>query len=339
MRLFLDSLYIHNGGGKVLLEYFVRKIELERWKVVYLFDSRLDINGFEIKSSNIILIRKGSIIARHRAYERFLNEKDVVFCFGNVPPFKKYKNKVITYFHQRLFLSVSKEIPTGEKYYLKLKSFVVFLLCVNTDFWVVQTFSMKNEMLRKVSTTSADKIRVIPFFDSSESKRLGNRKLKGSYIYVSDGHSHKNHLRLIEAFSKYYTEKRQGILYLTISDVFEELLDTISNYTKRGIPIYNLGFISRVKLSEVYEQTEYLIYPSLSESFGLGLLESARFGCKIIAADLPYVHAVCRPSLLFDPLMVPSIFEALVKSGNEDVNDTTLKVKNELESLLKLIQS
>ena len=52
MRLFLDALYIHSGGGKVLLEYFIREIELKRWKVVYLLDRRLDINGFEIKSAS-----------------------------------------------------------------------------------------------------------------------------------------------------------------------------------------------------------------------------------------------------------------------------------------------
>lgn len=339
MRLFLDALYIHSGGGKVLLEYFIREIELKRWQVVYLLDRRLDINGFEIKSSNVILKIKGSILARHQAYERYVIPGDIVFCFGNVPPLKNYPNKVITYFHQRLYLSVSNEMPIMERCYLKLKSFVVFFLGMNTDHWVVQTYSMKHDMLSKISASSEEKIKVFPFFDNSEFRGIGSMKLKGSYIYVSDGHSHKNHLRLIEAFSKYYSVKQRGVLYLTISDEFPELLDALSTYTSQGIPICNLGFLSRSKLSEVYDQTEFLIYPSLSESFGLGLLESVRFGCKIIAADLPYVHAVCSPSILFDPMNVSSIYEALLKTANEDVGDTTLKVRNEIEGLLNLIQS
>ena len=56
---------------------------------------------------------------------------------------------------------------------------------------------------------------------------------------------------------------------------------------------------------------DYLVYPSLVESFGLPLIEAQINHVNIIASDLPYVYDVCKPYLVFDPRSVNDILSKL----------------------------
>ena len=53
----------------------------------------------------------------------------------------------------------------------------------------------------------------------------------------------------------------------------------------------------RLTLQKEYLSSEFLMFPSLTESFGLGLIEAIECGCKVIGADLPYTYEVCEPHL------------------------------------------
>jgi glycosyltransferase involved in cell wall biosynthesis len=87
----------------------------------------------------------------------------------------------------------------------------------------------------------------------------------------------------------------------------------------------------------LYRSSEFIIYPSLSESFGLGILEALENGCKVIGADLQYIHAVCKPSLVFDPESEESITEAFEKAIQTDLPPSEQKVFNEIDKLIQLI--
>jgi len=71
----------------------------------------------------------------------------------------------------------------------------------------------------------------------------------------------------------------------------------------------------------VCPERRWRVFPSLSESFGLGLVESMASGCPIVAADLPYAHDVAEKAVVyFHPKHPASIAETIVKTlGNEDV--------------------
>ena len=81
-----------------------------------------------------------------------------------------------------------------------------------------------------------------------------------------------------------------------------------------------------------------MIYPSLAESFGLGIVEAIDNGCNVIGADLPYLYEVCNPSIVFKPADIKSIYNSLCTSLNDEYPKTTKKITNEIITLIKLLK-
>ena len=142
---------------------------------------------------------------------------------------------------------------------------------------------------------------------------------------------------MIEAFCKAYDETRQGKLVLTVSEAYPNVISLINQKIMQGYPIENIGFVDRKTLTKKYAESQYVIFPSLAESFGLGLIEGILLGCKIIGADLPYTFAVCEPSLLFDPFNIKSIKQAIIQANNNELNKSILKINNEINQLIKCL--
>ena len=221
-----------------------------------------------------------------------------------------------------------------QKIVYTLKQKMVNHLKKNTDFWLVQSSLVKNGLVKKYGIAS-DKILELPFYPPFENP-VSSQKFPNSYLYVSNANPHKNHGRLIEAFSKFYEKHNKGVLTLTVSDDFTELVNLIQTKQKKGIPIKNIGFVPRQNLQKLYAESEFLIFPSLTESFGLGLVEAIESNCKVIGADLPYTYAVCEPSLSFNPWQTESIIEALSLSLQTNEISKS-KVKNEISTLINLL--
>ena len=98
----------------------------------------------------------------------------------------------------------------------------------------------------------------------------------------------------------------------------------------------NHGLLNKEKLSELYFGSEYMIFPSLTESFGLPIVEGINHGCKIIASDRKYVDQICIPSLKFDPLNKYDIAEKIKKTNEIDVLRSKLLVKDEIDKIVDL---
>ena len=74
----------------------------------------------------------------------------------------------------------------------------------------------------------------------------------------------------------------------------------------------NVIFLSDLSFEEIfiiYRYTDYLIFPSLIESYGLPLLEAMFNNIDIIASDLPYVYDICKPLMVFNPNEIEDIFD------------------------------
>ena len=128
-------------------------------------------------------------------------------------------------------------------------------------------------------------------------------------------------------------------LNLTLSE--KDYFNSCYNKIKppKNFMLYNHGIIPKYKLYNIYEKCEYLIYPSYSESFGLPLVESIKFNCKVIASDLPYVNSIIKPSLTFDPRNTKDICNSIVHSMNSNLPQSKIKVNNQVSSLIKFVKS
>jgi len=334
--ILLDSLYINNSGGKILLDYLVEMLEDNNVSVYYLFDDRCKSDYYNIPVERKIFL-KATLVNRYKFYKKNKDKFDKVFCFGNLGPPISLNMPVYTYFHQSMYLNIPKELNYYQRFVLKIKSEIFEYLLNNTDFLIVQSNLMK-ERVNKKFKLSKDRILTIPFYQENNLKS-GVTRIKDSFIYVSGGGAHKNHKRLIEAFCAFYDKTKKGKLIITIGDNFSELLDVIILLQQKGYPIINIGFVTREDLIQYYYASEYLIFPSLEESFGLGIAEAIDGGCKVIGANLPYIYEVCRPSIIFNPTDIKDIERAFYNAIEKKEQKTEKKIYNQIDELLNILNN
>lgn len=335
--ILIDALYINDGGGKVLLDYLISEAEKTDKKIIYLIDERIKGQIQNIKPTNEIRYLAPSFLKRRIFYKNNKNTFSTILCFANLPPNIKVNAKVYTYFHQALFLEVPNNISFNNRLLYRAKIFILKTISKNTNYWLVQSVLIK-ELLAKKYKINHDRILIKLFYPPFFSQNEKVERNRDTFLYVSNANTSKNHNTLIEAFCKFYDQTKRGKLILTVSKEFSEVYNLISEKVKQNYPIDNIGFVERDSLVKVYQSAEYLIYPSLTESFGLSLVEAIENGCKIIGADLPYIHMICKPSLIFNPYDINSIIDALSLSLQGDLPPSESIIKNNIQELIDLLK-
>ena len=337
--ILIDSIYINNSGGKILLDFLVDEIEKRNLNAFYLFDQRISGSFSSVPKERKIYL-KATFINRLKFYLKNRSSFEKILCFGNIPPPIKVYSDVYTYFHQRLFLELPGEANIYTKSIFFIKSVILGLFRNNTNFWLVQSEQMTKSLIKRYNVLEK-KVVVLPFYPKiNEVVTYKKEKTHDSFVYVSNGSPHKNHVRLLRAFRTFYNTHKRGALHLTLSEgSSKELMAELEDLTAMGYPVYNHGFVEREQLAELYMSNNFTIYPSLSESFGLGIMEAIECGCQVIGADLPYMHAVCEPSIVFDPYSEDSIVAALEKAVFGAYKPSKLLVRNQIDDLLNLISS
>lgn len=334
--LLVDSVFINNGGGLVLLKYLVDYLESEFQDVFYLLDIRT-----EVYFKHIPVLRKkyisNSLMERHFFYQANKMKFDQVLCFGNLPPTIRLNSKVLVYFHQPLFLEIPKGFSFKNKFIYAMKQNILNCIKNNADIWLVQSENVKLEFSKKYLGEKTEKVVKLPFYPKLNFSNYIMNRVKYSFLYVSNSSPHKNHYKLIESFCLAYDEVYKGKLTVTVPDTDVNLCEFIQKKIDLGYPIKNVGFIDREKLTELYLGHEYFIFPSLAESFGLGLAEAIDGGCKIIASDLSYTYEVCEPSLVFDPISIASIQAAIVTAIKNELPCAKKLIENDLSKIMQLL--
>lgn len=334
--ILIDALYINNGGGKILLEYLIETIEKSNINAFYLLDERVQNKHNTISHDNLVYV-KGGLLERNKFYLDNRVRFSKVLCFGNLPPTIKLNVEVYTYFHQPMYLSVPNGFSLIERIKFNLKIAILKITAQNTNYWLVQSDLIK-EKLHKKFLFKPENIKVLPFYPQFSSLDQDVIRKGHTYFYVSNANPHKNHTRLIDVFCNFYDKHKKGELILTVCNDFPEILVLIEQKQKKEYPIKNIGFVGRTALQKEYLSSEFLIFPSLAESFGLGLIEAIECGCKVIGADLAYTYEVCEPSIVFNPLDDESIFEAFESSLNGNVKKSIPKIRNNINELINILQ-
>lgn len=335
--ILIDAVYINNSGGKVLLDYLIEELEKTDLEIYYLLDKRIEGGHPVIKKSNCVQYLDGGILPKWFFYKNSGDRFSRILCFANFPPTRKLPGVVFTYFHQLLFLKTPAELSLHQQLLIRLKAMVLQWSLGNTNFWIVQSNTVEKGLIKRFSSIDKENILILPFYPPLR----GNKKIirvKSSFLYVSTGHPYKNHERLLNSFAIFFEKYKTGELHLTVGKEFPDLLFKIATLEKKGYPIINHGVVTRDNLFNIYRSAEYVIYPSQAESLGLGVVEAIECGCKIIGSDLPWLYAVCEPSIVFNPESTESMFLALVKAVTEDLKISRQLIFNQVEQLIKLLK-
>lgn len=333
----VDAVFINNSGGKILLDYLIEQLEKTDIEIYYLLDKRVENRHPVIKPGNKVQYIKGGLLSRHRFYQANGDLFQKILCFANFPPGIRVKGIVYTYFHQLLFIKTPAELSFFTRLLIRLKVAVFKWSVKNTDYWLVQSNEVKSALSAKFKDIVASHVLVLPFYPPLITVTDVGRK-KHSFLYVSTGHPYKNHERLLAAFVFFFNEHKIGELHLTVGPDFADLYKRVVDLQQTGYPIINHGFVERSYLGGIYRASEFVIYPSIAESFGLGIVEAIENGCKIIGSDLPWLYAVCEPSIVFDPKSAESIHLAINKTLFAEVKPSTQLVFDEIGHLIDLLK-
>jgi len=189
----------------------------------------------------------------------------------------------------------------------------------NAKLIITPTNTVKEQITNFYGKKYAEKIRVIKeglnyeieLFKNKDSQQdireqLNLRQEEPFFIYVGNFYPHKNIDRLIEAFAS--PNIRIKLILIGPKDMFADRLAKKireSGLSEKIIFFHNY----QIKyLTYFYQHALALIQPSLSEGFGLPIIEAMHYNLPVIASDIPVFQELLGENYLsFDPLSVNSI--------------------------------
>ncbi len=141
--------------------------------------------------------------------------------------------------------------------------------------------------------------------------------IKHRYILCPTGsHPRKNNERLIKAFLLIDKKIREDIQLVFSGDLPASMANHFQHMvslSNESADILTTGPLRQEVLVSLYQCSELVVFPSLSEGFGLPIVEALACKTRVIASDIAPFHELIDRSLLFDPLDISDIKEHLTK--------------------------
>jgi len=145
---------------------------------------------------------------------------------------------------------------------------------------------------------------------------------------VSHPSEHKNHLALVRALPHIVLTNTGASLLLTLDRTcpgdarylrFVSQIAAEADRLRVGDRIAWLGRLTPDEVAFSLREADLLVFPSLAESFGLGLVEAMQAACPIAASDLPYAREVAGDAAVYfdprSPLSIAGKVSELLRAG------------------------
>lgn len=320
LTLYINATNVHGGGGGALLTGLLVS-DFDAAQICVAVDSRFPMPP-TVRSNVLVRLVRPTLLRRLVSeiwLARTASANDVVLCFGNLPPLLRVRARVILFIQNRYLVDPVSLGSFGlgrslrlwvERLWLRLRVRVV-------DSFIVQTESMRHVVIAQ-GFAEPSKVSVVPFLPQVEASEIAGTTAntgagRGGFLYVASGEPHKNHRRLVEAWSLLAMEGICPPLYLTLDETtFAELRKLLpADPRPSGPNIINLGILPRADVLRRFSSVDALIYPSMFEAYGIPLLEARGANLPIIASELDYVRDVVEPTETFDPASALSIARAV----------------------------
>jgi glycosyltransferase involved in cell wall biosynthesis len=166
---------------------------------------------------------------------------------------------------------------------------------------------------------SPDKIEVI-YHGSSMNPQLAKRTAKpipdNFLLYVGSRNGHKNFRTFIQAFSHLSKLKKNNNLHLICAGNCTFSQEEIQWIKELGVEKNVLLFSSPSdsELAYLYSKSQAFVFPSLSEGFGIPVLEAWACKTPVILSSNPCFHEIAADAgCYFEPLSVESMRETIEK--------------------------
>lgn len=329
--ILFDALHVNHSGAEVLLDVLIDGLRPHQEGIHFLLDDRLT-GKFDAHGLDNVTYLPASLMDRHRFYQTNQHRYPRIFCFSGIPPTSKTDGECLAYLQNSLLI----EHPGwrhSQAMKRSLQNLFMRAFGGNVNGWIVQTEHMRR-IATKFFRLGPSDVSVLPFFKDplGVSERVAHNGFH--LLYTSEGYPHKNHRRLFDAFEKAWLTRPDLVLHVTLSDRFGALKTLVTELNAKGLPIVDHGFVSHGELIRLYASMDAQVFPSLTESLGIGLIESAQAGLPVIAANRPYVYELIEPSATFDPLDIESIATSLLQLASAPTKPALCRVSSHLNELI-----
>lgn len=318
-------LYSQTGVGtylKNLIYYLEKKNPKDQLFYIYLMPK--DYDQLSFKNNNII---KRKVDYRWHTFgeqigfaiKLYQDNLDLMhFTYFSYPVF--YFRKFVATVHDAtplLFKTGKASTKNQLIYNIKHLFFRIILCCqANRAIKIITpTNAVKEQLIEIYGQKISKKISAIyegvnyQIIVSKENKELG-KKYSNFFIYVGNFYPHKNVEKLIVAFSKVKTSSK--LILLGPNDYFSTRILHYINIMKCNKKIMIIKNPNLQDLIFFYKNARALIHPSLSEGFGLPLIEAAYFNTPIIASNIKVFKELLGNNYLsFNPNNVDDISEKI----------------------------
>lgn len=322
------------GGALTVLNRLIDGAVEEDLDFVLIKDSRCPT----LRSENFvkqIVVLKPSMLERHKYYKTHRDSFRSILCMGNVPPTIKMPCRVHTYFHNLSVLMNQKSMTLDRRIQNWLKKQTIRILSRNTDTWVVQTWNTEN-LIKETLPWKGKTFFCYPIYTIPKEFGQIVNETKTDYLFVGEYTMAKGHDELLSAWYLLHDRGMDMTLHLTCSEK-TQFLENVNKAITEGVKIINHGFVKFEQMPEIYHRAKAIVYPSFNESLGLGIVEGIHSGCDVIASDLPFTHAICVPSEVFDPHLPQSIADAIIRYEEGNSKKSVLTIKDCNKDLINLI--
>lgn len=304
---------VHTGGGLVLLQGLLAAWPADGPRIAVLDARARELltvpQGVEVSWT---LATPTSRLAGALRLANAARAGDTTLCFHGLPPMIRNRSRVVVYMQNSLLLGLRplRDYPLRTRARIAFECQVAKRLRHRVAEYIVQTPSMARELTRWYGP-GCPPVRMLPFIDKWPIAASA-APAAWDFVYVSDGIATKNHLRLLHAWQLLAAQGMRPSLALTLGPRDATLAARIAVQSRADrLNVVNLGHLPRPEVLKLYGRARALLFPSLSESFGLPLIEAAHLGLPILAPELDYVRDVCSPAQTFDPLSAVSIARAV----------------------------
>lgn len=329
MRIVIDAVGIRGHGGAAVLCELLRGFPIARpvWEWhVFLFDRSLREFDDPAVSEQITIekTRMGNgAFARLTWVNRHLPAclkaigADLLFSFANIAPACPSIPQVV--FCHQLNAFFGEGIPISALYKrarLRFMRSQILRGARASQAMIVQTEAMRNRIVG-LEPSLRGRIRVIPsgYRTPSENpdvrlekKDLIDSATRPQLVYISHPSEHKNHLALVRAMPRIIKTFPSASLLFTLKErwpsnrrysFFVNEIRKEAEYLNVSRHLVWLGLLNPDEVEYTLRSSNLMVFPSLAESFGLGLVESMAAGCPVAAADLSYAHDVCGDAAVY----------------------------------------
>jgi len=321
-KIVLFAPNVHVGGGFVLLESLLSAWTAET-PLFAVLDARARSRLHLAENINVLQWVHPTLVSRlHAEWTLRLASAagDEVLCFHGLPPLLSNAARCTVFLQNRLYFGLTPLSMFSRHTALRLmvERFLSRYLRARVAAYLVQTPSMQADLVQWYTqgnaTARQPAVGVLPFVAQLPTSGLEPSRPapEWDFVYVADGEAHKNHARLLAAWRLLAQRGLRPRLALTLSERNGELALAVQSMNAEcGAEVHNLGQMPHAQVLQLYRRSGALIFPSLTESFGLPLLEAQQLGLPILAPELDYVRDVCEPVQTFDALSPQSIARAV----------------------------